>query len=118
LILVYVAGPFSAPTREGVEANIDAAVELGLRVAEIGLYPVIPHANTRHPAFEKLQPYKFWIEGTVTLMRRACDALILVPKWENSTGATEERADMIVRGKPVFETIEDLDEWGKWVRSR
>lgn len=87
------------------------AVDLGIDVARLGCYPVIPHANTAHPLFEKIQPYQFWIEGTIELMRRACDAMILVPKWETSSGARQERGDMLLRRKPVFETIDALREW-------
>lgn len=94
-ILVYVAGPFSAPTRAGVEANIARAVAVGLEVAKLGFMPVIPHANTAHPEFEKIQPYPFWISGTTEMLRR-CDAMVMVPdkdvllaligdvNWENS----------------------------------
>jgi len=89
--LYYVAGAFSAKTRAGVEANIRAAEELGIRAAKLGLYPVIPHCNTSHPAFELVQPYPFWIEGTLALLMR-CDALITVPGWENSSGARGEVA--------------------------
>ena len=120
MILVYVAGPFSAPPgtpepakRSYVEQNIANAVAVGLEVAAIGLYPVIPHANTAHPGFEMLQPYKFWIDGTREVLRRACDTLILVPRWETSSGAREERADMLGLGKPVFESITALEEWSK-----
>jgi hypothetical protein len=62
--LVYIAGPFSAPTREGVEANIAAAVQVGLDVAALGACPVVPHSNTAHPEFELLQGYEFWIAAT------------------------------------------------------
>jgi hypothetical protein len=108
--LVYVAAPFSAPTREGVEANIVQAVELGIEVAKLGACPIIPHANTAHPAFEQVQPYTFWIEATLALLRR-CNALLAHPKWPHSRGATAEVADAIKRGQPVFYELEALRKW-------
>lgn len=83
-ILVYVAGPFSAPTRAGVDVNIARAVAVGLEVAKLDLTPWIPHANTAHPEFEKIQPYPFWISGTTEMLRR-CDAMIMVPDKVIST---------------------------------
>jgi hypothetical protein len=49
----YIAGPFSSKTREGVEANILKATLAGIDVTKLGVFPVIPHANTAHPEFEK-----------------------------------------------------------------
>jgi len=108
--LVYVAGKFSAPTRAEVEVNIAAAVCVALEVARIGLMPVCPHSNTQHEEFERVQPYPFWIEGTLELLRR-CDAVITVSGWEASKGACRERAEANRLGIPVFDTIEELGAW-------
>ena len=123
MIIVYVAGPFSSKAerlwgelegdfqrrqRADTEQHIKRAVDLGIEVAKLGFYPFIPHANTAAPEFEKIQPYQFWIDGTIELMRRACNAMIMVSGWETSNGATAERADMLLRGKPVFESLDEL----------
>jgi hypothetical protein len=108
--LVYVAGPFSAATREGVEANIQRAALLGVEVAKLGAFPVVPHANTALPEYEHVQPYKFWIEGTLELMRR-CHAVIMLPGWEASSGARAERFEAMARRMPVFETLSQLEYW-------
>lgn len=109
--LVYVAGPFSAPDRAGVERNIEAAVAVGLRVAALGHCPVVPHANTSHPDYERLQPYTFWIEATLALLRR-CDAIVMVREWQQSTGARGERAWAAENGLRIFDTIEELEALG------
>jgi len=112
--LIYVAGRFSAPTREGVETNIRAAERVGLEVAKLGGFPLIPHANTSHPDFEKVQPYEFWIEATRAMLC-VCEALILVPGWEQSSGARGEVAVAQERGMPVFQP-EDYEALGWWLR--
>lgn len=99
--LFYVAGPFSAPTRAGVEVNIKRASELGIEIARIGGFPVIPHANTAHPLFEKVQPYQFWIDATMAMLR-VCHAVALVERWEQSSGARGEEAEARRTGMPVF----------------
>jgi len=108
--LVYVAGRFSATTREGVERNIASAVVVGLDVARLGAMPVIPHANTAHPEFEQVQPYQFWIDGTIALLLR-CDALITVPGWEASKGACAEVRIAGERQMPRFHTTDELRAW-------
>jgi hypothetical protein len=115
MILVYVAGPFSAPTREGVEANIRRAVDLGVEVAKLGAYPVIPHANTSDPRFEHVQPYQFWIDATLAMLR-PCDALITVEGWGLSSGARGEVAYMHKQNKPVFHSLAELAEHLEGIR--
>lgn len=88
LQLVYVAGPFSAPTAWGIELNIRRAEALGREVAHLGAYPVMPHANMRGYWVDEA-PYEFWIAGTLQLMRR-CDAVIVVPNWQESRGTRDE----------------------------
>jgi hypothetical protein len=108
--LVYCAGPFSAPTREGVEANIRRMSELGVEVAKLGACPWIPHANTALPAFEHVQPYQFWIAATLEQMRR-CDAVLMSEDWKQSSGARGEHADAYARGQPVFYSLGELKAW-------
>lgn len=108
--LVYCAGPFSGPTRADVELNIAVAVRWGIEVAKLGAFPVIPHANTSHPEFESVQPYPFWIAGTLALLR-GCQAVFMVPGWEKSSGARGERLDALKRGVPVFDEVGALKLW-------
>lgn len=112
MILCYVAGPFSAPTREGVEANIRKAERMGLEVAKLGLMPVIPHTNTSHPDFEHIQPYQFWVEGTLELLK-ACQVMILCEGWEKSSGSRGEKFYAATHGIAHFESIQDLKDWKK-----
>lgn len=112
--LVYVAGAYSAPTRAGVEANIARAVDWGVRVAELGGMPVIPHASTADPRFALAQSYKFFIAGTLALLR-ACDACILIPEWEQSAGARGERDEMLRLLRPVFAAATEWDKLKRWI---
>ncbi|MBL4769354.1 MAG: DUF4406 domain-containing protein [Rhodobacteraceae bacterium] len=87
--LVYVAGPFNAPTALGRELNILRAQYHGLRVLAAGGFPVVPHLATG-PYFGA-QSESFFLEGTMRLMLR-CDELFLTPGWESSAGAVKEKA--------------------------
>lgn len=112
MLLVYVAAPFSARTREGVERNIRAAEELGIEVAKLGAFPVVPHSNTSHPEYEQAQPYQFWIDGTLELLKR-CDAILMSEDYERSNGARGELQQARVWGKVVFFTIAQLADYLK-----
>ena len=106
--IVYVAGPFRGKTAWDVEQNVRRAEEMGFKVAELGAMPLMPHANTRF--FNGLFTDDFWITGTLCLLER-CDAMIVLPGWENSTGTKGEIRLCEDRDIPYFFKLNDLKEW-------
>lgn len=106
--VVYVAGPYRGPNAWAIEQNIRRAEELSLRVWEMGMAAVCPHANTRF--FQGALPDEVWLEGDLAMLAK-CDALLLTAKWQESTGAVAEREFALERGIPVFYTLRDLDCW-------
>lgn len=122
--LIYVAGPYRAATRDDIARNIDAARVVGISAAALGWFPVIPHANTAH--MELALPGlgdDFWLAGTLEMMER-CDAVVLVPGWENSAGTLGEIARADELRIPIFRTLDTLPsarafiEWIKASESR
>jgi nucleoside 2-deoxyribosyltransferase len=107
--LVYVAGPYRAPTQWECEQNIRRAEAMAYEVALAGAYPVCPHTNTRM-WFEASQPSEFWIEASLLLMRR-CDAAIFAPDWQRSSGARAERQFCVDYRHAYFDYIDQLAEW-------
>ena len=76
--------------------------------------PVIPHANTADARFEQAQPYQFWIAGAMALLR-ACDACVMIPGWQSSSGARGERAEMLRLMRPVFEAETEWETLKRWI---
>lgn len=97
--VVYIIGPFRAPTPWGVECNVRKAEELALKVAEAGAMPLCSHTMTRH--FDKLLTDTFWLEGTLELAKRS-DAAIRSDAWPRSSGSQTEVADFESRGSVIF----------------
>jgi hypothetical protein len=110
--LIYIAGPYSARDRAGVEKNIATATEAAKGVAACGGMPLCPHANTSDEDFEHLQPYEFWLEGTLELLRR-CDAVLLCAGWQRSRGSLGEAIDAVGRSIPVFDDLTEVDKFVK-----
>lgn len=106
--LVYVAGSYTADCGYKVHQNIHRAWEMGVRVAELGAMPVIPHTNTAH--MDGVQPYQFWADGTMELMRK-CDAVLVLEGWEESKGTIGEIGECNKTGKPLFYNIDQLKAW-------
>lgn len=105
--LVYIAGPYRAPTREGIESNIQRAREAAEAVCRLGAYPVTPHLNTAH--FDGVAGDQFFLDGTMELMRQ-CDFVLLVDGWEKSAGAVAEFDEAQRLGIKCCQRISDLDE--------
>lgn len=124
LPLIYVAGPYRAATRDDIARNIDAARVVGISAAALGWFPVIPHANTAHMELDLPDlGDDFWLRGTMEMMER-CDAVVLVPGWENSAGTLGEIARADELRIPIFRTLDTLPsarafiEWIKASESR
>jgi hypothetical protein len=103
--IVYICGPFRAPTTWEVEKNVRNAEEKALEVAQAGYMPLCPHTNTRY--FDGLLNDKFWLDGTLELLRR-CDAVVLVRGWKDSHGARAEMEEAQRLSIPIYEYIADL----------
>lgn len=85
--LIYIAGPFRAPTAWGIAENVRAAERVGLDVARLGAFPIIPHAMTAH--FHGECSDDLWLSGTIDLLRR-CDGAVFIPGWGKSRGSRAE----------------------------
>lgn len=114
LPLIYIAGPFRGATPYEVRKNVEAARDIGLTVARLGGYPVIPHTMTAD--FDKQLTDQFWLDGTMEMLRR-CDAILLGHRWSSSSGARAEREEAELRGIPVFysNNLEWERQLGDWV---
>lgn len=112
--VVYIAGPFRAPTRWEVVGNIRRAEEVALQVASLGAMPLCPHTNTAN--FDGALTDGFLLEGTLELMRR-CDAVILVSGWRASAGTKGEIAEARRLQLPVFyDGFAGLRGLGAWLQ--
>ena len=110
--IVYIAGPYRAPTPWGIECNIhtarNRAAQVVARLHTLGVFPLTPHANTAH--FDNLAPDEYYLEGTLEVLRR-CNAVLMVEGWETSSGALAEVAEAGRLGIPVFFTLLELEQW-------
>lgn len=110
--LGYIIGPFRAPTAWEIEENVRNAERLGLEVAKLGAFPIIPHANTRF--FHGSMPDEFWIEGTAGLLLRSDFAVTVgaigLP-WKHSRGSVGEVVLAKEKTIPVFHHLHRLRIW-------
>jgi hypothetical protein len=108
--LVFVTGPYSAPTEEGVRRNIERAIETGRVVFRKGYYALVPHLLVR-PFYDPADDagefgYEPLMQYTLSLVPR-CDLLLL---YDHSPGADREWRLAESLGKPVYFSVRDLPD--------
>jgi len=106
--VIYVAGPYRSPYVYQIWENIQVARDFALAIWNQGHVALCPHLNSMF--FEGITTPKQFILGTLELMRR-CDAVVVLPRYENSEGTVGEIAEAKRLGKPVFFNLAELFIW-------
>jgi hypothetical protein len=105
---VYVAGPFRAKTQWEIHQNVIVAEKYGLEIAKLGAFPIIPHKNTE--SYHSELPDFWFLNGYLELLVK-CDAMFLLPNWENSKGTLNEINLFNNKGLPIFTELSKLKDW-------
>lgn len=106
--VVYICGPHRSSTREGVQLNIQSAMQVGKLACLKGWSPVIPHSNAA--MLDEILPDlgdQFWLDATMELMRR-CDAVVLAPGWQRSEGVKGELSEADRLKIPIYRSEHEL----------
>src|SRR2546422_7046687 len=100
---VYVAGPLSAPTPDGVMSHVRRAMTVGAQLINAGLRPFIPHLcvwlDQKHP-----RAYEDWLKYDLDWIER-CDALLRIAP---SPGTDREVTHALSKGIPVYTDVDTL----------
>jgi hypothetical protein len=105
-MLIAVAGPYSAPTPEKRQRNLDAMNDAAAAVYRRGHVPVIG-VNAALPVLDSLDSedeYEVIMKISLGVVER-CDALLLIGE---SPGANRERDLVLSKGLPVYYSIDEI----------
>ncbi len=110
-LLIYVAGPYTAASYGGEQANVDRAMDAALALIRKGHVPVVPHLSHyldhRHAyqTGERL-PWETWMALDEALLQK-CDAILLLAP---SPGALAEWERAQYLGLLRFESVEAIPD--------
>ncbi len=98
---VYVAGSYSADTRTRELANVMKALVAAIDLTRRGYHCIVPHVSGSHrvtwdAAMDRCR-------ATIHAMDPNKDCLVLLPGWEASKGACEERDIAYAIGMEVWD---------------
>ena len=102
--LIFVSGPYRAPTKEQIEININNAREAAIKIWQGGDYALCPHLNSCN--FDGLCDDSVWLEGDLEMLRR-CDAIYMLQNHANSEGATRELELAQELGLEIYYELQD-----------
>lgn len=112
--VVYVAGPYAARTLLGRIRNILRAWRVAAWVWHQGGVGICPHSMTA--LMDRAAPRRAFLEGDLELLRRASDAVLVLPGWERSSGTQGEIREAERVGLPLFYWPDDLCRLEEWLR--
>ena len=106
MVFAYIAGPYSADHAYQIERNKRQAKTVGEELALMGYFPIIPHTNSAH--MDGIQGTAFWLSGTLELMVKVADIVVMLPMWRVSHGAYNEQLKALECNIPIFYWPKDM----------
>jgi hypothetical protein len=88
-MLIYISGPYSEGHGRSIDDNIAAARKVAVELWEDGHTVICPHLNTAHFEIDCKLAWKDYLDGDLEIID-ACQAVVFLPNWEQSTGACME----------------------------
>lgn len=112
--VAYTAGKYRSTQVHGIVRNIRAAEAVAIELWRMGFAVLTPHLNSA--LLDGAVPELSILNGDIELMRR-CDLVVMLPRWEESVGATAERERALEMGMAVYEWPADRERLAVEARS-
>lgn len=109
--VIYVAGPYTADTKEQKQLNLDKSEELAKSLTLFGYSCIIPHKLTAFWDYdENFIDWKEsdWLNRCCFPILKKCDALILTEGWQKSSGCLKEIDFCTNNNIPIYKSIKQL----------
>ena len=101
-LLIYIAGPYTAADRPGIDKNVNRAIDIGMEIFGKGHFPYIPHltdlVDKRAKELGKELSWSDFMAWDAPWLG-VCDALLFIGK---SRGASMELEEARRLGKTII----------------
>lgn len=103
---IYIAGPYRDPTTSGVDRNIGVARDVMAELLRLGHTPFCPHAMTARCERDYPDlPDEVYLRTDMEWLR-LCEAVVLLPRWDKSSGTAAEVDEAERLGLTIYHDIE------------
>lgn len=121
-IRIYVAGPYRPTPSQHckgehdalriVNQNIRRAIEAAIALIKLGHIPYVPHLNHYIHIEMDEDMEDMWLEQDFEWLR-CCDAILLLPGYEESGGALKELELASELGLIEFKSVEEVETFSR-----
>jgi len=117
--IIFIAGPyFGDGNKETIEQNIREAEKFQIALANNRIGFFCAHNHTEHFQEKATAPEEFYYKLDFQFLKKAADAVLALPRWEQSNGAKREIGWAKENGMKIFypkdpTDIEDIVTWAK-----
>lgn len=105
---IYIAGPYTAPSNSEIQANVNRAIDVAIKVYKKGHFPYLPHLthwiDLRSKETDQGLKWEDYIEMD-RIWLESCDALLYL---SNSKGADIELEHAKKQGKKIFYNLDEI----------
>ena len=108
-MLIYIVGPYDAPTPEGIQANVDRAVAAGIQLMLKGHTVICPHSMTHGWDLDTGLNRSDFMHNCLTIVSRV-DAICLLEGWHDSRGSLDEHEEAIRRGNIIYHGTDEVPD--------
>jgi hypothetical protein len=106
-LFVYISGPMTAKDGHTVEDNVAAGLRVYWDLLRRGIPAFCPHLSGAFPTAWTLLPHADWLAFDFAVIDR-CSHVLMMPRWETSSGARAEREYAEAKGIPVVCHADEL----------
>jgi hypothetical protein len=106
-LFVYISGPMTAKAGRTIEQNTADGVAVYLELLTEGIPAFCPHLSGAFPSAWTALEHGDWLEYDLRVIDR-CTHVLMMPRWETSTGAIIEKEYAEKIGKPVVYDIAEI----------
>jgi len=106
---IFVSGPYSADSPDGVAENVRRAAEAGQELLRRGHLPFVPHCMTDGWEHAPDLAYDDFLQLCLRWLP-SCDAVYLLRHWTDSPGATREVEEARRLALFVFERLAEVPD--------
>jgi hypothetical protein len=99
-VLVYISGPMTARDGFTIEENVAAGLRVFLELLDAGIPAYCPHLSGAFPSAWSAIAWERWLAYDYAIIDR-CTHVLMLPRWESSTGARAEREYATRRALPI-----------------